>query len=65
MIVIFEEGGNCYLIEGISAMYPNTIVAIDPMRLDSSFYWKNIARLKSASRNMGMNMVKSEFPGYL
>jgi hypothetical protein len=65
MIVILDEGGSYYLIEGINAMYPNTIVAMDPRRLDSSFYWKNIARLNSASRKMGMNMVKSAFPGYL
>ncbi len=37
MIVMREEGGNCSLIEGISAMYPKTIVAIELIRLDKSF----------------------------
>lgn len=34
-MVIFEDGGNCYLTEGIKAIYPSTIVAIDPILLDS------------------------------
>lgn len=27
--------------------------------------WKKIAKLTRASRNIGMKMVESEFPGYL
>lgn len=60
-----DEGGNCYFIEGIRAIYPRNIVAMAPIRPDSSGYWKKIARLRRASRNVGKKIVKREFPGYL
>jgi hypothetical protein len=35
------------------------------MRPDNSGPWKNIARLTRASKNIGIKIVASEFPGYL
>jgi hypothetical protein len=65
IIVILEEGGNWSFIDGTRAMYPSTTVAIDPIRLYRSFYWKNIVRLRSAKRKIGINIVAREFTGYL
>ena len=65
MTVIFEEGGSYALTEGMSWMYPRTIVAIRPILLERSLSWKKMARESRERRRMGMKMVKSELEGYL
>lgn len=41
------------------------MVAIEPILLDSSGYWKKIDKLMRANKKIGMNIVDNEFPGYL
>jgi hypothetical protein len=65
MIVILDEGGSCYLIEGIKAMYPSTIVEIEPILSERLLSWKKMARLSKANKNKGTKIVANAFPGYL
>ena len=65
MIVMREDGGSCSLMEGIRAMYPRTIVAIDPSLSERSLGWKKMAKLRRESRKSGMKIVIRAFPGYL
>ena len=65
MTVIFEEGGSQALTEGMSWMYPRTMVAMRPILLDKSLSWKKMARERRESKRIGMKMVKSELEGYL
>jgi len=60
-----EEGGRRSFIEGIKAIYPNTIVAIAPILPERSGSWKKIVKLTKARMKMGMKMVAMKFPGYL
>lgn len=65
MTVSLAEGGSCYFIEGINAIYPKNIVAMAPILPESSDSWKKIAKLKMANRKVGKKIVKRVLPGYL
>ena len=65
MTVNLAEGGNCSFIEGIKAIYPSIIVAIEPILPDNSESWKKIAKLSKASNKTGKKIVINTLPGYL
>ena len=65
MTVNLAEGGNCSFMEGINAIYPNIIVAMEPILPDSSESWKNIAKLNKANNRTGKKIVTNTLPGYL
>lgn len=65
MTVILEDGGNCSLTDGIKAIYPRTMVAMDPIRLSSAFSWKKIVKLNNESKKIGIKIVAKALPGYL